>query len=131
MPPIRTLTTPNDFGPPSVTRTRLSRSGLGARLIVRGNPYSFTADWLTPCVPFLSLAGGRNPASQAARTNALGNLANDPGSGSLLDAVTPAGAVATPPAAPAAPTAGGGSQVPPGTNSVFPYITAAHPGSKS
>ena len=58
MPPIRTLTTPNDWGPPTVTRTRLSRSGLGARLIVRGNPFSFTADWLTPCVPFLSLAAG-------------------------------------------------------------------------
>jgi len=127
MPPIRTLITPNDFGPPTVTRTRLSRSGLGARLIVRGNPFSFTADWLTPCVPFLSLAGGRSPASQAARTNALGNLANDPGSGSLLEEVTPAGPAATAPAAPAAPAASGGSQVTPGTSGAFGYISAAHP----
>ncbi len=67
MPPIRNLTTPNDLGPAAVLRPRLSRTGNGARLIVKGNPFSFTVDSLTPCIPFLSLMGNRTPQSAAAR----------------------------------------------------------------
>jgi hypothetical protein len=84
MPPIRNLTTPNDNGPAAVLRPRLSRTGNGARLIVKSNPFSFTVDSLTPCIPFLSLMGNRTPQSAAARQALLNG--QDPTS--LLDPAT-------------------------------------------
>jgi hypothetical protein len=72
----RDWTVPTDrFGPATRPTLRLSRRGLGARLVYQGNPVSFTADVLGPCVPFLSLSGGRDRASDAAR--GLGNFDNE------------------------------------------------------
>jgi hypothetical protein len=68
----RNLITPNDFGPAAVPRARLSRNGLGARLIYKSNPLSFFTDWLGPCLPFFSLQGGQDTASQEARAGLLG-----------------------------------------------------------
>ncbi len=127
MPPIRTLTTPNDFGPRTVTRTRLSHNGLGARLVVRGNPYSFLADWVTPCLPFQSLAGGQSAASKAVRANALGGLTNDPGSGVTIPGTDPTPAPAATPGAPASTPAAAPNPAP-AASGPFPYIAIAHPG---
>jgi hypothetical protein len=72
----REWTVPTDrFGPPTRPTLRLSRRGLGARLVYGGNPVSFVADALGPCLPFLSLSGGRDRASDEAR--GLGNFDNE------------------------------------------------------
>jgi hypothetical protein len=50
---------------------------------MNGNPASFLVDALGPCVPFLSLQGGQDQASQEAR--ALGNFDQDSSSWSQTD----------------------------------------------
>lgn len=72
----REWSVPTDkYGPRSKPAARMSRTGLGARLIMKGNPGSFLVDWIGPCVPFLSLSGGQDQASQDARQ--LGNFSNE------------------------------------------------------
>jgi hypothetical protein len=73
----RQWTVPTDrLGPgASKPRAELTRTGLGARLAMHGNPASFLVDVLGPCVPFLSLEGGQDQASREAR--ALGNFDNE------------------------------------------------------
>lgn len=129
MPPLRSLTTPNDFGPVTTTRTRITRgAGPATRIVVKGNPYSFTADWLTPCLPHLSLAGGRSPQSQAVRHNVLGNLGNDPGTvaNSPASATGAATTPGTPPVASSPAPSGGGSVTP--SSGPFAYVTASKTG---
>jgi hypothetical protein len=77
----KSIITPNDFGPAAVPRSRITRNGLGARMIYRGNPFSFFTDVLGPCIPFLSLAGGQDAASKAVRAGRLGDPSEGGGGG--------------------------------------------------
>jgi hypothetical protein len=71
----REWSVPTDqWGPKTKAAPRLTRTGLGARLVVKGNPLSFTVDSLSECLPFLSLSGGKDRASEEARE--LGNFDN-------------------------------------------------------
>lgn len=81
----RQWSVPTDrLGPgPSKPRAELTRTGLGARLAMHSNPASFLVDALGPCVPFLSLEGGQDQASQEAR--ALGNFNQESTSWSQTD----------------------------------------------
>lgn len=103
----KTIITPNDFGPRAVPRSRLSRNGLGARLIYQGNPFSFFTDVLGPCIPFLSLAGGQDKVSKAVRAGVLGDPSEGGGGGGST------GGAATTGTTPAAPTGTGSPAAPP------------------
>jgi hypothetical protein len=83
----RQWSVPTDrIGPPTKPRAALTRTGLGARLVMPGNPASFLVDVLGPCVPFLSLSGGQDQASREARE--LGNFDNDSRSWTETEAKT-------------------------------------------
>ena len=134
MPPIRNLTSPNDrFGPPTAVRARLSRTGNGAALIVRGNPFSFKLTSLGACLPFLNLSGHRTAASARARQTLLDNN-GDASSITLPGAMAPgAPAGATPAPSNNGSTAAAASngpspvpQAPPG--GPFAYIPASKTG---
>ncbi len=132
MSQLRTLTTPNDFGPATVTRTRISRNGLGARLIVKGNPFSFAVD-VAPCLPFQSLMGGQNAQSRAVRAGRIDNNALADGGLTGNNATT--AAVNNPPgtdpgsssaSAPSSSSGGGGGYA--SSGGPFGYVNASTTG---
>jgi hypothetical protein len=106
MSDIRTIRTPNDFGPKNQARARISRAGLGSRLIHKGNPYSYVVDWLGECLPFLSLHGGQDEASKLVRAQALQD--QEDARAQVLSGGGGPGASTTGPASPTAPAAGAG-----------------------
>lgn len=69
----RQYTLPNDeLGPETRPHLRLSRRGLGARLILPSNPISFLVNPLG-CWPFATDTGEENDASDYARENLSGS----------------------------------------------------------
>lgn len=66
MTPKRQWAVPTDrMGPQTKAQGRISRRGLGASLVLHGNPFSF--DLLRGCLPFVNLEGGQDPASDQVR----------------------------------------------------------------